>query len=288
MTTPLMVILAMLAVVGIYFGLFGNNGSAFLNNFVGSFAGNNAKAIQELFFKTVFPLLGYVARHDGPVNKQEIKRTETFMEKMGLTANQKREAIRLFKMGSAPQFDVDGTIKDFQVLAKKSPSLTQILIVYLVNLARVDGWLVHQEVDAVKKVASGLGYSDITFKHLLKMVSAQNRFTEETAANSKENQKKNRQDNSKEKTGEHSHKQQYKGFKNGSERSGCAYDALGLTPSASDAEIKKAYRTLVNQLHPDKLIGQGLPPFMIGALTERFKNIQTAYNCIKESRANIS
>ena len=66
--------------------------------------------VQDLFFRTVFTLLGYVAKRDGPVNQQEIKRTEVYMEKMDLNAEQKREAIRLFKVGSTPDFKADTTI----------------------------------------------------------------------------------------------------------------------------------------------------------------------------------
>jgi DnaJ like chaperone protein len=136
----------------------------------------NSNQVQDLFFRTVFTLLGYVAKRDGPVNQQEIKRTEVYMEKMALNADQKREAIRLFKLGSAAGFDADSAIKKFYGLAKKSPNLVQILLVYLINLARVDGLLGERETDAVQKVAFGLGYSSITFKHLLQMVSSQYSF----------------------------------------------------------------------------------------------------------------
>lgn len=42
-----------------------------------------------------------------------------------------------------------------------------------------------------------------------------------------------------------------------------AYGVLGVTPDMSDAEIKKAYRRLMSQHHPDKLVAKGLPPEMM-------------------------
>jgi hypothetical protein len=47
----------------------------------------------------------------------------------------------------------------------------QILLVYLINLARIDGLLVSKEIEAVQKIALGLGYTNITFTHLLKIDS---------------------------------------------------------------------------------------------------------------------
>lgn len=48
-----------------------------------------------------------------------------------------------------------------------------------------------------------------------------------------------------------------------------AYKALGVTKEQSDQEIKRAYRKLMSQYHPDKLIGQGLPEDMIAQATEQ-------------------
>lgn len=282
MNEAIIIAIALLACVGIYVA-FSRRRLILASLFNGAGQGSSnrgANKVQALFFKTVFTLLGYVARRDGPVNRQEIRRTETFMEKMELAADQKREAIRLFKAGAAAEFNVADALDEFKSLARKSPNLTQILLVYLVNLARVDGLLVEEEVDAVRKVASGLGYSNITFAQLLKMMSSQDKFGESPRTGNRASGKSGHQDNSGQ-----DQQQQYRGFENEQDKSNCAYDALGLTPKASDAEVKKAYRELANKFHPDKLISQDLPPFMVGALTERFKTIQAAYDCIKKERS---
>ncbi len=63
-----------------------------------------------------------------------------------------------------------------------------------------------------------------------------------------------------------------------------AFAALGVSESNSDREIKKAYRKLISQNHPDKLIGQGMPADMVKLATERTQEIQTAYELIVSSR----
>jgi DnaJ like chaperone protein len=63
-----------------------------------------------------------------------------------------------------------------------------------------------------------------------------------------------------------------------------AYKALGVSKESSDQEIKRAYRKLMSQYHPDKLIGQGVPEDMIAVATEQAKEVQVAYDLITTSR----
>ncbi|MBT3887654.1 MAG: DnaJ domain-containing protein, partial [Nitrosomonadaceae bacterium] len=63
-----------------------------------------------------------------------------------------------------------------------------------------------------------------------------------------------------------------------------AYKALGVNKDMTDQEIKRAYRKLMSQYHPDKLMGQGLPEDMIAVATEQAKEVQVAYDLITKSR----
>lgn len=234
-----------------------------------NFSDNKLSSIHELFLKTVFTLLGYVAKCDGAVNAQEIERIEIFMRKMGLDLHHKREAIRLFKMGAEPRFNAKNTINNFKSLAHKSPNLTQTLLVYLINLARVDGLLVNKEIDAVQKIALGLGYSTTTFNNLLNM---------ETPQQGKESSVKNQEPRNKVQP----NKTNTPHLANSS--LAAAYEIFEMHQSASNSEIKKAYRILANQYHPDKLIGQRLQFTRCKASSESFKTIQAAYEDIKRSR----
>jgi DnaJ like chaperone protein len=64
-----------------------------------------------------------------------------------------------------------------------------------------------------------------------------------------------------------------------------AYAILGVNKSASEAEIKTAYRRLMSQHHPDKLVSKGLPDEMIKIATEKTQEIRKAYDLIKSKKA---
>ena len=59
---------------------------------------------------------------------------------------------------------------------------------------------------------------------------------------------------------------------------------LGLTPDATDAEVKKAYRSKVMEFHPDKIVSKGLPEEFLKFAEEKFKQVNEAYETIKKSR----
>lgn len=63
-----------------------------------------------------------------------------------------------------------------------------------------------------------------------------------------------------------------------------AYQTLGVAASVSDVDLKKAYRRLMSQNHPDKLVAKGLPESMIKIATRKTQEIKGAYDKIKESR----
>ena len=62
------------------------------------------------------------------------------------------------------------------------------------------------------------------------------------------------------------------------------YDILGVSRDASDAEVKKAYRKLIMENHPDKLMSQGLPQEFIDLATEKMAAINGAYDIIEKQR----
>ena len=62
------------------------------------------------------------------------------------------------------------------------------------------------------------------------------------------------------------------------------YDALRLTPDASDAEVKAQYRKLVRDNHPDRLMANGVPAEFIELATRKLAAINEAYDTIARER----
>ena len=65
---------------------------------------------------------------------------------------------------------------------------------------------------------------------------------------------------------------------------GAAHTILGIAASASESEIKTAWRKLVQENHPDKLISQGLPEEFVQAATDRLHLINAAYHSMLKRR----
>ena len=58
------------------------------------------------------------------------------------------------------------------------------------------------------------------------------------------------------------------------------YRVLGLMPGADKAEVKRVYRLLVAEHHPDRLIAKGVPEELIDIATARMQAINEAYDKI--------
>lgn len=63
------------------------------------------------------------------------------------------------------------------------------------------------------------------------------------------------------------------------------YAVLGVPPDADDREIRAAWRKLIKENHPDRLIAQGMPQDFIDVATAKMAAINAAYEEIRQQRA---
>jgi DnaJ like chaperone protein len=59
---------------------------------------------------------------------------------------------------------------------------------------------------------------------------------------------------------------------------------LNCDENSSNEEIKKQYRKLAIEYHPDKIESKGLPEEFVKFATDKFKEIQEAYDAVKKER----
>lgn len=257
--------LSTLGILGLMFGLFVGHiwdSRHTAQNFSGFGARPDPRA-QELFFETLFRLMGKMAKADGRVSVKEIQQAEALMAQSGLTAEHRERGIELFKQGTQPEFDVRSQMTEFLAACGRNNRLKQTLLVYLITMAHADGDMNTAEHDVLQEVASMLGIPGVILDQLIGMVGAQAHF----------------------RSGGHSGGYQSGvGQKPTQSELDLAYKALGLSSDCSDAELKKAYRKLMSENHPDKLMGQGVPEDMVKMANERSSEISKAYDLIKESR----
>ncbi len=215
--------------------------------------------VQTAFFTTVFSVMGHLAKADGRVTENEIALARDVMQRMNLNEQMRHTAIRLFNEGKKPDFPLEEVLVQFRNECHRRRNLMQMFLEILMHAAYADGTLQAAERAVMEQVYRQLGFSELEFRHIEAMVRNARHFGGG-------------------------------GFGQEAPVSPAralheAYEILGLTQDASDAEIKKAYRRLMNQHHPDKLVAKGLPEEMMRLATEKTQEIKKAYDTIKQARA---
>jgi DnaJ like chaperone protein len=209
--------------------------------------------VQAAFFTATFSVMGHLAKADGRVTRDEIALAEQVMAQMQLSEDQRQTAIRLFNEGKEDVFPLDDVLEQFRVECHRRVSLVQMFLEIMISTALADGKLDLQEERLLYHMGDRLGFPRPWFERLVAMVRGQQHFAGDHAAPTRDLLKD-------------------------------AYAVLGISKDASDAEVKKAYRRLMNQHHPDKLVAKGLPEEMMKIAAEKTHEIKKAYDLIKENR----
>lgn len=210
---------------------------------------------QQAFFKATFSVMGRLAKADGRVTENEIQFARNVMAQMRLDEARKREAIELFTQGKSENFDLVRTVKPLALLLRHRPTVKLMFIEIQLQAAMADGEVSEPELRIIDELCQILEFGTDSVEEVIARVKAQRDFYQHGQAGV-----------------------------DSSVLLKDAYAVLGVDESASDAEVKKAYRRQMSQHHPDKLVSKGLPEEMIELAKEKSQEIQAAYERIKAAR----
>ncbi|MDP3290596.1 MAG: DnaJ domain-containing protein, partial [Sulfuricurvum sp.] len=124
----------------------------------------------------------------------------------------------------------------------------QKMMEFLVHLSYIDGTLSHAEEEMLRAIANHLHFSEADFASMLERFGSHHRHSVKESSIDQ------------------------------------AYILLGLTAQATNDEVKKAYRALVREYHPDIIKSQGASDEYLKEATEKVQDINAAYEMIKKSR----
>lgn len=216
---------------------------------------------QQAFFEATFSVMGKVAKADGRVSETEIQYAREVMARMNLTEAKQREAIGLFNRGKGSDFDIAETVVPLARLLRFRPELKQMFLEVQLQAAFADGQVSSKELLVIQQLCELISVSFSDLEQVLQRARAGHAFHEHT----------------------YSFHRQAQGPSEAALLKD-AYGVLGVDEKESDAVIKRAYRKLMSQHHPDKLVSKGLPEEMIQLAKEKTQEIQSAYDRVKTAR----
>jgi len=217
---------------------------------------NSQEKTQAAFFAATFSVMGHISKSDGRVSPEEIQLAEQVMQQMRLSKEQRIAAIEYFNQGKQEDFILDEVLEDFRQKCHRKTALMQMFIEIQLQAVYADGSKNIREEHILQHICSVLGYPEVLLAQMEAMLFASQRSRQSYSSS-------------------------------GADASSAledAYEIIGVNASATDSEVKKAYRRLMSQNHPDKLISKGLPEEMIEIATNKTQEIQKAYDLISDSR----
>lgn len=210
----------------------------------GYFPGDQERT-QAAFFTATFLVMGHISKADGKVSADEISLVNQLMNHMQLHQAQKKAAIKLFDRGKHPEFDLASVLMQFRQECHRRSTLLRMFLEIQVQVAFADGRLDPKENIILREITQALGFRQSDLQIIIEMIRG----------GSKPTQKGSNLD---------------------------PYKVLGVTPQTPFNEIKKAYRRLLSQHHPDKLVSKGLPEEMVKLANEKTHEIRMAWQQVQE------
>lgn len=212
------------------------------------------RRVREQFIDATFAVMGALCKADGVVTRDEIRVVEQAFTLLRLAAEAKAQAKAAFTRGKAPGFDLDATVAVFARVAPRGSILFKLFLQLQAMVVAADGQVHSAERAVLQRVARDLGLGERELAQLEALIRAAARPVSAPKSASSP------------------------------DRLTDAYAVLGVLPHANESEIKRAYRKMIRENHPDKIASKGLPESMRSIAETRSREINAAYDLIKKTR----
>lgn len=254
---------------GYVFGFF--VGPMLYQAFCNKLTEQRTQANPTLYLTVVFEVLGHLSKSKGVVTQDDINLARQFMDRLQLDNSSRQLAQESFNRGKASDYPLRSRLRELYTQYRYRRNVLNIFCEQLIQAALNDGTLDEKESQILFIVADEFNIPRRQMAMYIQMMMGSYHFRQENYYNQ---QNQYQQSNN------------YGGYQGRSAQSDLqnAYKTLGIEPNAEIAVIKRAYRKLMNEHHPDKLVSKGLPKAMLEAAKKRAQEIQAAYDLIKASR----
>ena len=232
---------------------------------------------QDLFMQTTFAVLGHLSKSKGRVTEEDIQLANQLMIQLKLDDAGRKLAQDAFRRGKESDFPIRQVIREFRIGCGQRADLLRMFLQVQVQAAFADSELHENEKEVLYVIAEELGLSRMQFEQMIAMEMAARAFTQ--GGFYQQYQQSSYQ-------GGYQYQQQNSGgYQHASGPTlNDAYKVLGVTESDEQNTVKRAYRRLMNEHHPDKLVAKGLPPEMMEMAKEKTQQIQAAYDLICKAK----
>lgn len=221
----------------------------------------NNQVRQNLFFNTTFQVMGYLTKSKGRVTEADIQIASLFMERMHMNGTARKASQHAFREGKQSDYPLRNKLCELRSVCFGRFDLIRMFLEIQIQAAFADGSLHPNELLVLYVIAEELGISRTQFNQFLSMAEDGQQFDVGGSSYGGTYQKKKRSPTLED-----------------------ACRVLGVKSSDDNIIIKRAYRKLMSEHHPDKLVAKGLPPEMMEMAKQKAQEIQANYDLIRKEK----
>lgn len=222
----------------------------------------NQQARQALFFQTTFQVMGHLTKSKGRVTDVDIQNASMIMDRMQIHGTRRNDAQQAFREGKQGGFPLREKLKELRTICFGRADLIRMFLEIQLQAAFADGVLHPNERQVLYVIGDELGISRAQLEQLLSMIEGGRQFGQSSGWQGQQGE--------------------YRPTSGPTLEDACK--VLGVKSTDDATTIKRAYRKLMTEHHPDKLVAKGLPKEMMEIAKQKAQEIQGAYDLIKREK----